>query len=123
MSAITWRNAVPEKLRVNPKIEAAYGVPVVAHERMTPVSCKEQDGVLIYDFGQNFAGVVDLKINGRQGQRITVKHAELLNPDGTLNTKFLRTAKAEAVYTCVDGEQHYSPRLTYMGFHYISRGH
>ena len=117
---ISWRNAAPEKLRISPKIEAAYGAPVIAHERMTPVRCQKQGSALIYDFGQNFAGVVDLTINGRRGQVVTVKHAELLNPDGTLCTKFLRTAKAAAVYTCVDGVQHYSPKLTYMGFRYIS---
>ena len=92
-----------------------------AHERFAPVSCNRYpSGVLIYDFGQNFAGVVELKLKGRKGQVVTVRHAEILNPDGTLNTQFLRTAKATATYTCVDGEQTYSPRLTYMGFRYIS---
>ena len=115
-----WRRAAPETLKVHPQIMADYGAPVKAHERLTPVSCnKLPDGTLIYDFGQNFAGVVDLKINGKKGQTVTVRHAELLNPDGTLNTQFLRTAKATATYTCVDGEQRYSPTLTYMGFRYI----
>ena len=117
---LDWHPASREKLRVNPKIEAAYGVPVVAHERLTPISCKHMGSELIYDFGQNFAGVVDLTIRGKHGQVVTVRHAELLNPDGSLNVKFLRTAKASAIYTCVDGEQHYSPKLTYMGFRYIS---
>jgi alpha-L-rhamnosidase len=121
MDTVQWRKAAVEKLKIHPKIEAAYGAPVVAHERLTPISCiKRDDGTLIYDFGQNFAGVVDLTINGRHGQVITVKHAELLNPDGSLNVKFLRTAKATVQYTCLDGVQHYSPKLTYMGFRYIS---
>ena len=116
-----WRKAALEKLRVNPQIMADYGAPVKAHERFTPRSCnKLADGTLIYDFGQNFAGVVDLKINGKKGQTVTVRHAEILNPDGTLNVAFLRGAKATAAYTCVDGEQAYSPTLTYMGFRYIS---
>lgn len=119
MENIPWRNAAFEKLRVNPAIRAAYGAPVVAHERMEPVSCKKLGNAYIYDFGQNFAGVVDLTIRGKAGQVVTVRHAEVLNPDGTLNTTFLRTAKATATYTCVDGTQHYSPRLTYMGFRYV----
>ena len=49
---------------------------------------------------------------------MTVRHAEILNPDGSLNTTFLRTAKATATYTCRDGEQTYSPRFSYMGFRY-----
>ncbi len=117
---MTWRNAAPEKLRVNPKLMADYGAPVVAHEELKPISCVENQGKLIYDFGQNFAGVVKLKLSGKRGQVVTVKHAELLNPDGSLNVTFLRTAKATATYTCVDGEQTYSPKLTYMGFRYIS---
>lgn len=118
---VHWRLAAPERLRVSPKIMADYGAPVKAHERFAPVSCKKHpSGALIYDFGQNFAGVVELKLKGKRGQVVTVRHAEILNPDGTLNTQFLRTAKAAATYTCVDGEQTYSPRLTYMGFRYIS---
>ncbi len=118
---IRWRSATRERLRLNPRIMADYGVPVKAQERMTPISCTvREDGTLICDFGQNFAGVVELSIKGRHGQVVTVRHAELLNPDGTLNVKFLRTAKATATYTCVEGMQTWSPRLTYMGFRYIS---
>ena len=116
-AAIEWHAASIEKLRVKPEITAAY-LPVKAHETMQPVSVTAHETGLIYDFGQNFAGVINLKIRGRKGQRITVTHAEILNPDGSLNTAFLRSAKATATYICRDGEQEYSPRLTYMGFRY-----
>jgi alpha-L-rhamnosidase len=46
------------------------------------------------------------------------RHAEVL-VDDELFTTSLRTAKATATYTCVDGEQEYSPRLSYMGFRYV----
>lgn len=118
---IEWKKASREQLKFTPNLIAEYGSPVRAHEEIRPVSCeKHVDGTLVYDFGQNFAGVVRLKINGKQGQLITVRHAEILNRDGTLNVKFLRTAKATAEYTCREGEQEYSPRFTYMGFRYIS---
>ena len=94
--------------------------PVRAHETMTvKKSFPAANGKeYIYDFGQNFAGVIVLKIkNGKKGTRVTVRHAEILT-DGDLNTKSLRTAKATAVYICRDGEQEYSPRMTYMGFRY-----
>ena len=118
---ITWRKAAVEKLKFEPDLRADYSSPVRAHEEMHPVSMNRlADGTLIYDFGQNFAGVVKLRIRGRKGQVVTVKHAEILNKDGSLNVKFLRSAKAAAIYTCRDGEQEYSPRLTYMGFRYVS---
>ena len=75
-------------------------------------------GELVYDFGQNFAGVIRLRIDGKAGQTVRVRHAEVLRKDGTLMTDFLRSAKCEAVYVCRDGIQEYSPRLTYMGFRY-----
>ena len=102
---VTWRGATLETLRVDPKIMADYGAPVKAHEHMAPISCtKLPFGALIYDFGQNFAGVVDLTIKGKKGQTVTVKHAEILNPDGTLNTQFLRTAQSTAISGMVAGK-------------------
>lgn len=115
-----WRSAVQERLRVKPKLMADYGADVKEHETFAPVSCKKLGNALIYDFGQNFAGVVRLTVTGKRGQKITIRHSEVLNPDGTLNTAFLRTAKATATYICKDGKQRWSPRLTYMGFRYIS---
>ncbi len=116
---MTWRRASEEKLRIAPRISAAYGAPVRAQREMFPVSCTRlPSGALVYDFGQNFAGVIRLKIEGEAGQTVRVRHAEILRKDGTLMTDFLRSAKCEAVYVCKDGKQEYSPRFTYMGFRY-----
>ncbi len=115
-----WRAADIYRPKIKPQITARYGCRVTAHERLTPLSHfpakngKEE----IYDFGQNFAGVVFLRIEGKKGQKVTVRHAEIVT-DGDLNVKSLRTAKATLVYICKEGEQAYSPRLTYMGFRYI----
>ena len=115
-----WRSAAEESLRIHPEITADCGAPVTVREILSPVDSSRVGDATIYDFGQNFAGVALLKIRGRQGQQITVRHAEILKPDGSLNTQFLRTAKATATYTCREGEQEYSPRFTYMGFRYMS---
>lgn len=54
-----WRSATIERLKINPEIIAETGSPVRAHEVFSPISCtKHADGELIYDFGQNFAGVI-----------------------------------------------------------------
>lgn len=119
LQKIGWRQAKEEKLRISPKILAAYGAPVRAQRQMFPVSVSRlPSGALVYDFGQNFAGVIRLRIDGKAGQTVRVRHAEVLRKDGTLMTDFLRSAKCEAVYVCRDGIQEYSPRLTYMGFRY-----
>ncbi len=120
LNNIAWRNAQLEKVKIKPEIIAEIGAPVTAHEELKPVSCvKRDDGELIYDFGQNFAGVIKAKINGKNGDTVIFRHAEILKKDGSLFTELLRTAKATATYTCVDGEQVYSPKYTYMGFRYV----
>lgn len=115
-----WKNAACEKLRIKPRLVAAYGAPVRRQEVMRPVkSFRSKSGMLVYDFGQNFAGVVNAEIRGKKGQRVIFKHAEIML-DGELFTKPLRTAKATATYICAGrGIENYSPRLTYMGFRYV----
>ena len=120
MEKIAWHKAAKEQVKLQPEILAQYGAPVKAHEIFYPISVtKAPSGVLIYDFGQNFAGVISAKIKGKKGQKITFRHAEILM-DGELFTKPLRSAKQEAVYICRDGEQAWSPRMTYMGLRYVS---
>ena len=116
---ISWRKAAAEQMKLHPAILASYGAPVRVFEVREPVSCTSTAEGLVYDFGQNFAGVVDFTVRGTKGQTITIHHAEVLKPDGTLNLNFLRTAKATLTYICKDGKQTYSPRLTYMGFRYV----
>ena len=120
-SAMRWRPAARESLKIHPALVAAYGAPVRAHETFRPVSAvRRENGDIIYDFGQNFAGVVRLRLNGRKGQKIILRHAEILNDYGDLNTAFLRSAKCMVTYICRDGAQVYSPTMTYMGFRYVS---
>ena len=120
LSKADFHKASPETLRVHPRIMEDLGSPVRVRQILKPVSKTKVGDEWIYDFGQNFAGVVHFKVDGKAGQHIVVRHAEILNADGTLNTKFLRTAKAAIDYTCRDGVQEYAPRFTYMGFRYIS---
>ena len=116
-----WTNAARERVKIAPRMLADDGCPVRAHEKMLPKSVKKmEDGELIYDFGQNFAGVVRFTVRGRAGQTIVVHHAEVLTKEGRLNRALLRSAKCEVRYICRDGVQTFSPRMTYMGFRYVS---
>lgn len=115
----SWKKAAVFSPSVAKKPTAQYGCPVTAQERLEPVEAfPGKNGEMIYDFGQNFAGVIALTLDGEKGQRILIRHAETLF-EGDICVNSLRTAKAEAVYICRDGRQSYSPRLTYMGFRYV----
>ena len=118
-AAVQWRPAAEETLKVRPAIRARYGEPVTAHEVLEPAAwSRAPSGELICDFGQNIAGVIRVKLNGKAGQEIVFRHAEALE-NGELYVQNLRSAKQTVTYICRDGEQEYSPRLTYMGFRYV----
>ena len=109
--------------RVNPRIYAECGSPVTEHEVLKPVSVVyyPERKETVYDFGQNMAGVIRFNIKrADKGQKVIIRHAEILNPDGSLNTAFLRSAQATITYICSEGKQSYCPTFTYMGFRYAS---
>lgn len=86
-----------------------------------PVAVTEpRPGQRVYDLGQNFAGWVRLQVRGRAGTRVTLRHGERLNPDGTLYTANLRNARATDVYVLKGrGEEVWEPRFTFHGFQYV----
>ena len=102
------------------RLTAQEGASVRAHEAFRPVFAgKTESGELLYDFGQNFAGVIRAVVRAdTDGQTVVFRHAEIL-ANGELFTKPLRTAKATAVLIARKGTQVYSPQFTYMGFRYV----
>jgi len=84
---------------------------------------KKKETSYVFDFGQNLSGWTKLNITGKAGTVITLRHAEVLNHDGSNNiyTDNLRTAKATDVYVLKGdaGGEVYEPRFTYHGFRYV----
>jgi len=95
--------------------------PIRIIAEIKPASVNEsRPGVFVFDLGQNIAGWARLKVLGRAGDRIKLRFAERLNPDGTIYTANLRDAKATDTYTCRGGEPEvFEPRFTFHGFQYI----
>jgi alpha-L-rhamnosidase len=74
----------------------------------------------VFDLGQNMVGVVRLKISAPAGTRLTLRHAEMLNPDGTLYTTNLRGAPSVDEYICRGGgTEEWQPKFTFHGFRYV----
>lgn len=74
----------------------------------------------IFDMGQNMVGRLRITVSGEAGSTITLRHAEMLNPDGTLYFDNLRTTKQEDHYTLKGGgEEVWEPRFTFHGFQYV----
>ncbi len=105
-----------------PRLEAFPGVPVRPMEEMQPVSISSpQDGVYIFNLGQNFAGIVRLRVKGPKGTRIRLRYGEMLHPDGRLMTENLRKARAidEYVLRGDPAGETFTPRFTFHGFQYV----
>ena len=75
----------------------------------------------LYDFGQNNAGIVRLRIHGRAGQRIVLQYGELLT-EGELdynNILFYPDGFSQRdVYICKGTDEVFEPPFTYHGFRY-----
>lgn len=105
-----------------PPVLQAYAAPAirVTQEIKTRRVTEPKPGVYIFDLGQNFAGVVRLKVKAPAGTRIQLRHGEMLHTNGTLMTENLRQARATDFYTCRGGgTETWSPRFTYHGFQYV----
>lgn len=80
---------------------------------------EHRDGHDFIDTRQNIAGWLRLVVQGAAGDRVVVRHAEVLEPDGSIHTKSLRTAKASDIYVlAADGETTLEPTFTFHGFQY-----
>ena len=74
------------------------------------------NGVIAVDCGQNLTGYLRLTVTAVQQATITVRHAEVLEPDGSLHTAALRGARATDTYVVVPGRTTLVPAFTYHGF-------
>ena len=135
-----WRRAAIIEDRPNAALCGRIAGPVRRQEVLAARRRTEPlPGRYVFDFGQNMVGVPRIALRGRLGAKITIRYAEMLNPDGTLYTANYRTAKSTDVYICglaatkntkshkgfvdsvssVPGNETYEPRFTYHGFRYV----
>ena len=76
-------------------------------------------GEKLVDFGQIVTGVVEAHVKGEKGQKIVIRHAEVLDKDGNFYPETLRQAKSIDTFICNGEEQIFRPHFTFHGFRYI----
>lgn len=115
-----WRSAAvrTEKAR---SLEGQVMQPVRQTAELKPKSVREpKPGQWTFDLAQNMVGVVRLKVSAPAGTKVTLRHAEMLNPDGTLYTRNLRGAPSVDTYVCKGGGvEVWQPTFTFHGFRYV----
>ncbi|WP_147676357.1 alpha-L-rhamnosidase [Algibacter pacificus] len=119
-----WPNAEHSKKHPS-KIVKQFADPIKVMDSLQPKTIKHgENGSYIFDFGQNFAGWVKLKIKANKNQEITLRFSEELNKEGEMDfrstgikaTKNIQTEKYIAKGT---GIETWEPKFTYHGFRYV----
>lgn len=115
-----WENAqrvrFPEgKIRA----QMMYGMRVV--DSLKVISIKQNANKYILDIGQNIAGWLRIRVHGDKGDSLVMRFAETLQPNGSIYTENLRSARQTDVYIFKGdpkGEE-WAPAFVYHGFRYI----
>ena len=131
-----WKNAAvaPDDLG---RLSAQACPPIRATKSVEPVKITEPEpDTYIFDFGQNFAGRVRLRVRGERGTRIRLRYGELLYKDGTLNPMTAvagqvkrkgvggpgappLAAQTDTYILKGEAEETYAPRFDFRGFRYV----
>lgn len=100
---------------------ATENEPVKKHETFKAIKLfTTPAGDKVLDFGQNLVGWVVVNVSGNAGDKIVIKHAEVLDKAGNFYTENLRAAKATATYILKGGApESFEPHFTFYGFRYI----
>lgn len=99
---------------------AHNGTDIVEQEILRPKWKKsvEEDSCLV-DLEDDISGTLILHVRGNKGAYITIRHAEILNKDGTLYYRGNRSARCQDTYILKgEGVEIFKPKFTYHGFRY-----
>ncbi|KAH4918501.1 hypothetical protein HBI57_206910 [Parastagonospora nodorum] len=80
-------------------------------------------GAQLVDFGQNFAGIMVIKLRGRSGSKIAITYSEVLSSDGELDVNYLKLPiiphiVQRDIVTLGENVAEFQPWFTIHGFRY-----
>ncbi|MFA7288499.1 MAG: glycoside hydrolase family 78 protein [Melioribacteraceae bacterium] len=106
----------------NKNLVASEGAEVRITEEIKPIKkFVTPNGELVFDFGQNMVGWVQFKLKGNVGDKIVLRHAEVLDQNGNIYLANLRKAKQKIEYIFKgEGEETFEPHFSFQGFRYVS---
>ena len=113
-----WTAPVITKTEMELKVQTS--APLTVRDQL-PVVRKYQNskGNWIFDFGQNFSGIVRLKVRGYGGHKVTMKPGELLEKDSTVNQRASGGPYFWSYTLSGKGVEEWHPQFTYYGFRYV----
>lgn len=77
-------------------------------------------GEKVLDMGQDMTGHVRFRVKGKAGDKVILRHGEILDGEGNFYTDNLKGAKQRIEYIVRDEEEAvFQPHFTYQGFRYV----
>jgi alpha-L-rhamnosidase len=119
-----WLPVTTESIDQNVALSPKRHAPIRHTDTLSPISIVSNEklheqGVVIYDFGQNMVGVPQIELPVIKGQEVTLRFAEALHK-GEFYTDNYRSAQSTNVYVPAKTELiRYQPTYTYHGYRYL----
>jgi len=114
-----WQKAI--EVNQDIALRSQTGNRLTVRQTVPAMSRYQNDkGQWVYDLGQNFSGIVRIKVKGEKGQSLLLRPAELQNADKTVNQK--ATGKPYYFKYTIGGKgdtEEWQPRFSYYGFRYV----
>jgi alpha-L-rhamnosidase len=124
-----WKNAIPigapSTNIVSQVLHPIRDVEVIPTKNMT----KFDPGHYVFDLGRNISGVSQLKVKGKAGTVIRLKHGERLYKSGlvdmsNIDVHYRPTDQLDPFQTDIftlkgEGEETFKPKFSYKGFQYV----
>ncbi|MDA4131051.1 MAG: family 78 glycoside hydrolase catalytic domain, partial [Thaumarchaeota archaeon] len=97
---ISWTNCkLADSSGIGEISSSAFFPPIRVTASLKPIKIIEpQPRTYVFDLGQNFSGWARLRVRGPRSSEVTMRFAEVLNSDGSINVGTNRAAKATDVY-------------------------
>jgi alpha-L-rhamnosidase len=109
--------AISEKVLLSPKRHNAITTKITLP---TLAITEPTTGNVVFDLGQNMAGVPKINIPVKKGQKVKIRFAEMLQANGEIYTQNYRSAVSTDFYTpAIDGVIEWQPKFTFHGFRYV----
>ena len=102
------------------KLIAPEGPPVKVVNVLESISIQQVGDEWMVDMGQNMVGWIRIQANGKKGDQLILKHAEILDKEGNMYYENLRKAECTNTYVLKGGgKEIFEPHFTFQGFRYV----
>lgn len=121
-----WENAILDDTPPTGVFRECVCEPIREFKEYKTQKVYQRGDACIFDIGQNISGYIRIKVKGQKGQALTIRYAEQIHEDLTLNMNgmdiphFYPESKCQTDRLILSGEEiEWSPRFVYHGFRYI----